>query len=213
MEWSEVVRRRRMVRDFTDEPVDPALLDRLLDDARRVPTAGFSQGIDFVVLEGQQTELFWKHTMEADVRATFQWPGLLRAPIIVLPIADASAYLDRYSQPDKARAGLGTGEDAWPVPYWYIDTGMAGMALLYGVVNAGLGALFFGIFRNESALLAELGVPVGKRPIGAIAIGHPTPAAQDGQKQGSPSRRARRPLSAVIHRGSWNANPDEPTIA
>ena len=213
MEWSEVVRRRRMVRDFTDEPVDPAVLDRLLDDARRVPTAGFSQGIDFVVLEGQQTELFWKHTMEADVRATFQWPGLLRAPIIVLPIADASAYLDRYSQPDKARAGLGTGEDAWPVPYWYIDTGMAGMALLYGVVNAGLGALFFGIFRNESALLAELGVPVGKRPIGAIAIGHPTPAAQDGAKQGSPSRRARRPLSAVIHRGSWNANPDEPTIA
>lgn len=207
MEWSEVVRRRRMVRDFTDEPVDPALLDRLLDDARRVPTAGFSQGIDFVVLEGQQTELFWKHTMEADVRATFQWPGLLRAPIIVLPIADASAYLDRYSQPDKARAGLGTGEDAWPVPYWYIDTGMAGMALLYGVVNAGLGALFFGIFRNESALLAELGVPDGKRPIGAIAIGHPTPAAQDGPKQGSPSRRARRPLGAVIHRGAWNSNP------
>ena len=207
MEWSEVVRKRRMVRDFTNEPIDPSLLNRLLDDARRVPTAGFSQGIDFVVLEGLQTEIFWKHTMDADVRATFQWPGLLRAPLIVLPIADASAYLERYSQPDKAHAGLGSAEDAWPVPYWYIDTGMAGMALLYGVVNAGLGALFFGIFRNESALMAELGVPAGKRPIGAIAIGHPTRAAESGPKQGSPSRRPRRPLEAVIHRGSWNPNP------
>jgi nitroreductase len=204
VEWSDVVRKRRMVRDFTDEPVDSLLLDQLLDDARRVPTAGFSQGIDFVVLEGEQTEIFWKHTMEPDVRASFQWPGLLRAPTIVLPIADASAYLDRYSQPDKARAGLGAAEDAWPVPYWFIDTGMAGMALLYGVVNAGLGALFFGIFRNEAALLVELGVPAGKRPIGAIAIGHPTPAAQLGPKEGSPSRRPRRPLEAVIHRGAWN---------
>jgi nitroreductase len=78
------------------------------------------------------------------------------------------------------------------------------MALLYGVVNAGLGALFFGIFRNETALLAELGVPAGKRPIGAIAIGHPTSAAQTGPKEGSPSRRSRRPLEAVIHRGAWN---------
>ncbi len=209
MEWSEVVRKRRMVRDFTTEPVDPRLLDQLLDDARRVPTAGFSQGIDFVVLEGEQTEIFWKHTMEPDVRSNFQWPGLLRAPTIVLPIADASAYLERYSQPDKAHAGLGAHEDAWPVPYWYIDTGMAGMALLYGVVNAGLGALFFGIFRNETALMAELGVPTGKRPIGAIAIGHPTPTpptstGQSVPKEGSPSRRPRRPLEAVIHRGAWN---------
>lgn len=205
MEWSDVVRKRRMVRDFTDELVDPMLLDRLLDSARRVPTAGFSQGIDFVVLEGAQTDTFWKHTMEPIVRATFQWPGLLRAPVIVLPIADSSAYVERYSQPDKAHAGLGTSEDAWPVPYWYIDTGMAGMALLYGVVDAGLGALFFGIFRNEAALLAELGVPVGKRPIGAIAIGHPTAAAQDGSKEGSPSRRPRRPLESVIHRGTWDS--------
>jgi nitroreductase len=193
-----------MVRDFTGESVDPALLDRLLDDARRVPTAGFSQGTDFVVLEGEQTEIFWKHTMDPAVRMNFQWPGLLRAPIIVLPIADASVYLERYSQPDKAHAGLGTDEGAWPVPYWYIDTGMAGMALLYGVVNAGLGALFFGIFRNEAALMAELGVPSGKRPIGAIAIGHPSPVAQPRAKEGSPSRRSRRPLEAVVHRGAWN---------
>lgn len=204
MEWSELVRHRRMVRDFEDRPVDRAVLDRILDDARRVPSAGFSQGIDFVVLEGaEQTARFWDRTLPPAERIDFRWPGLLRAPVIVLPLADADAYLERYSQPDKARAGLGESEDAWPVPYWYIDAGMAAMALLYGVVEADLGALFFGVFREERALLDDLGVPAGRRVIGAIALGHPTAAARAAGREGSPSRRARRPLDEVVHRNGW----------
>ena len=167
-----------MCRDYEDHQVEAEVLDRILDQARRVPSAGFSQGIDFVVLEGSDTARFWDHTLPPGEREDFPWPGLLRASVIVLPIADERAYLDRYSQADKAKAGLGESVDAWPVPYWFIDTGMAGMALLYAVVNEGLGALFFGIFRNEAALLSSLGVPAGKRPIGAIAVGHPTDAAR-----------------------------------
>lgn len=203
MDWEEIVRTRRMCRDYEDRPVEPDVLDRILDQARRVPSAGFSQGIDFLVLEGPDTARFWDHTLPPAERSTFPWPGLLRAPVIVLPIADEQAYLDRYSQSDKAAAGLGSAADAWPVPYWFIDTGMAGMALLYAVVNEGLGALFFGIFRNEAELLASLGVPAGKRPIGAITIGHPTAVARGTRREGSPAKRARRPLGEVVHRGGW----------
>jgi nitroreductase len=203
MEWEAIVRKRRMIRAFTDQPVARDVLLRILDDARRVPTAGFSQGIDFLVLEGQQTELFWSHTLPPAERENFRWPGLLTAGVIVLPIANAQSYLDRYGEPDKVHAGLGSDEEAWPVPYWFIDTGMACMALLYGVVNEGLGALFFGIFRNERALLQTLGVPDGYRPIGAIAIGHPTQAATLGAREGSPAKRPRRPLDEVVHFGSW----------
>jgi nitroreductase len=192
-----------MVRDFRPDPVPREMLERMLDQARRVPSAGFSQGIDFLVLEGADTERFWEQTLPPAERDGFRWPGLLTAPVIVLPMADASAYLERYSQPDKARAGLGNSQDAWPVPYWFIDTGMAGMALLYAVVNEGLGALFFGIFRNEAVMLANLGVPEGKRPIGAIALGYPTDAALEAGREGSPSRRARRPLNDVVHYGRW----------
>ena len=192
-----------MCRDYEDRPVEPVVLDRILDQARRVPSAGFSQGIDFLVLEGSDTAHFWDHTLPPGEREAFPWPGLLRAPVIVLPIADERAYLERYSQPDKAKAGLGESADAWPVPYWFIDTGMAGMALLYAVVNEGLGALFFGIFRNEAALMSSLGVPSGKRPIGAIALGHPTVAARAVVREGSPTVRARRRLNEVIHRGRW----------
>jgi nitroreductase len=203
MDWAEIVRARRMCRDFEDRAVDAGVLDRILDQARRVPSAGFSQGIDFVVLEGAETAHFWDHTLPASEREGFPWPGLLRAPVIVLPIADEQAYLERYRQPDKAKAGLGESADAWPVPYWFIDTGMGGMALLYAAVNEGLGALFFGIFRNEAALLSSLGVPRGKRPIGAIALGHPTEAAGAAGREGSPAVRPRRPLRDVVHRGRW----------
>lgn len=201
MEYREVVNRRRMVRSFTDEPIERALLDRLLADALRAPSAGNSQGCDLLVLEGPaETAQFWDVTLPAERRATFGWPGLLRAPVLVLPLADPARYVARYAEPDKQRTGLGSEAAAWPVPYWMVDTAFVAMSLLHGVVDAGLGALFFGIFRNEQELLDNLGVPEGHRPIGAIAIGHP-----DGtDRPGRSARRLRRPFEEAVHRGRWN---------
>jgi nitroreductase len=203
MEFESVIRSRRMTRDFRPDPIDPLIVDAMLDLARRVPTAGFSQGVDFVVLENDQTHRFWDQTLPVDKRDGFPWPGLLRAPVIVLPMADERAYLDRYSAPDKAHAGLGESTDAWPVPYWFIDTGMAAMVLLQAAVDRGLGALFFGIFANERALLESLGVPTGVRPVGAIALGYPTVAATATKREASAKTRQRRPLSETIHRNGW----------
>lgn len=200
MEYRDVVRRRRMVRSFSTQPVERALLDRLLTDALRAPSAGNSQGRDLIVLEGpEQTARFWDVTLPSERRDGFAWPGLLRAPVLVLPLADASRYVSRYAEPDKASTGLGRDEDAWPVPYWTVDTAMVVMSLLHGVVDAGLGALFFGIFRDEARLLESLGVPDGHRPVGAIAIGHPDGADGVGRSSG----RRRRGFDEVVHRGAW----------
>jgi nitroreductase len=170
-----------------------------LDLARRAPSAGNSQGWQFVVLEGnEETARFWDLTLPPERRAGFRWPALLRAPVLVLPIADASAYVERYAEADTAATGLGSGTDAWPVPYWVVDTSFATMTLLHAVVDAGLGALFFGIFRNEAQVLAELGVPDGIRPIGVVAIGHPAPDAP-----GRSADRPRRHADEVVHRGGW----------
>ncbi len=202
MEFQEAVRRRRMVRSFQSRPIPAEVVGRILDNAQRAPSAGYSQGWAFLALEGPETEVFWRHVAEPEWHAGPNWPHLMDAPLIVLPLAAKQIYLDRYNEPDKVASGLTT-EDRWPVPYWDIDTGMATLLMLLTAVDAGLGALFFGITRGEEALMAELGVPLSHRPIGAVAIGYP-----DGLDRPSPSlARGRRDRSQVIHRGRWQAAP------
>ncbi len=204
MHLERVIKARRMCRSFTTEPLIEGQLDRFLDMARRVPSAGFTQGFHFLVLEGEaQTQRFWDVTLPAIERATFPYPGLLNAPVLVLPLADSAAYIDRYSEPDKARTGLGEGVEKWPVPFWWSDTAMAVQNLLLACTDAGLGALYFGIFRNEARLMADLGVPEGIRPLGAVAIGHPAEGALD-STVGSPGRRPRRSLADMVHRNGWD---------
>ena len=58
--------------------------------------------------------------------------------------------------------GLGVAAN-WPVPYWQIDTAFATMLLLLAAADAGLGALFFGVFRNAERLLDVLGTPCRPR--------------------------------------------------
>ncbi len=187
-----------MVRSFESRPVPAEVLDAVLDLSSRAPSAGNSQGFSFLVLDGpEETARFWDVTLPEDRRAAFRWQGLLRAPVLVLPLADRQAYLDRYGEPDKAQSALAEAS-RWPVPYWQIDTAFATMLLLLSAVDAGLGALFFGIFRAEAELLSSLGVPDAVRPIGAVALGWPAPG-----DAGRSAGRHRRPLDQVVHRGRW----------
>lgn len=186
-----------MVRSYLRTPVDSHILDELLLLALRSPSAGFSQGTHFLVLTDKAVNRFWSITLPEAERPAFPWPGLLDAPVIVVPLADEAAYRERYSEADKAHTGLGGGD--WPVPYWQIDTAMATMTLLHAAVDAGLGALFFGVFHGENEVLAEFGVPASVRPIGAVAIGH---RANDDRPSGSLGR-GRRDFDEVVHRGRW----------
>ncbi|MEO6569928.1 MAG: nitroreductase family protein [Ilumatobacteraceae bacterium] len=202
--FDELVRRRRMTRRFSPEALPDGCIDHLVDLASRAPSAGKSQGWHVVVLEGDDTARFWDVTLPDDRRAGFTWPHLLDAPTILLPFADATAYTERYSLPDKAATGLGTGPDAWPVPYWTVDTSMAVMTILLGAEDAGLGALFFGVFRGESELRRRLGVPDHLELLGAIALGRPIRDDAAGSAGRSAARRRRTP-DEIIHRGGWRA--------
>lgn len=187
-----------MVRAFEDRPVAVDVIEGLVDLARRAPSAGNSQGWDVVVLRGGQTARFWDVTLPPERRATFRWQSLLRAPVIVLPYADRGAYLARYAEPEKAASGLFEA-DAWPVPYWLVDTGFFTMALLLAAHNAGLGALFFGVFQREAALSASLGVPDDRQLIGAIALGYPMPS-----DAGRSAKRPKRSVDDIVHFGGWD---------
>ena len=200
---ADVVRRRRMTRAFTRDPVDDAVLLEMVDLASRAPSAGKVQGWHLVVLQGEETELFWDITLPAMRRGTFRWKRLLDAPVIALPFADPKAYTDRYAEPDKAATGLGTSQRAWPAPYWTIDASMSVMILLLAAEAAGLGALFFGVFRGERKLRQVLGVPAGMELLGAIALGHPAPKDGEDTSKGRSAARPRRAATEIVHRGRW----------
>jgi len=207
-EFAEVVRSRRMTRAFDERPIEPGVLDDLVELAARAPSAGKTQGWHLVVLEGHETAVFWDETLPAVRRDSFRWQRLLSAPVIALPLADSKAYVDRYAEPDKAQTGLGSGASAWPVPYWTIDTSMAVMTLLLAAEDAGLGALFFGVFRGERELRQRLGIPAGLELLGAIALGYPSDpsggvSADSASGAGASAGRSRRRPRQVIHRGHW----------
>ncbi len=199
MELTEVVRRRRMVRSYTDEPVDPTTVQRVLTHGLRAPSAGFSQGWAFLLLDDPlSVTTFWQATTSPG-QGTDQWSaGMSRAPVIVVPMAHKAAYLARYAEGDKGWTDRD--ESRWPVPYWLIDTGMAALLMLLTTVDEGLGACFFGIPPDRTAAFrAAFGVPDDLEPIGAITVGHP--AAEN--VRGSAATRPRRELDEVVHRGRW----------
>ena len=121
--------------------------------------------------------------------------------MVVVPVAVPGAYVARYGEPDKAASGLGRGADAWPVPFWLVDTAFATMTLLLAATDAGLGALFYGLFGREAVVREAYGIPADHRPVGAVALGWPGADARPGRSAG----RGRRPLAEVVHRGRWQA--------
>ena len=174
------------------------MVDGLLDLARRGPSAGKTDSLHFLVLEGANVARYWDTTLAVDKRATFPWPRLLEAPVLIVPWVEPGAYVRRYAEPDKERTGLGIGADAWTVPYWWVDGGAAAMTLLLGAESEGLGALLFGLFEHEDAVRAEFGVPGAMRAIGTVALGHPAP------DRPSMSAGRRRPgFDEIVHRGDW----------
>ncbi len=197
-----------MVRAFGPDPdapapVDPAVVDTLLDGARRAPSAGNTQAVRFLVLDTPEAVAgYWDLTLPAERREGFAWPGLIVAPVLVVVLVDPGAYVARYAEPDKAATGLGRDAGAWGVPYWWVDAGAAVQDLLLGVVDAGLGACLFGLFDHEEAVLRAHGVPSGWRAAGTVALGHPATGPETA-RPGRSAGRPRPPLDAVVRRGRW----------
>ena len=227
MELADVLARRRMVRRYDPAaPVAPEDVDAVLAAALRAPSAGFTQGVSLLVLETpEQRDVFWSATVmrgddpphpprgvpvagapETRPSTTEDKPnrwldGMRTAPVLVLVLTDREAYLDRYAEPDKGWTDRD--EDRWSAPYWFVDAGMAAMAMLLRAVDLGLGACFFGVPADRTgAVHAAFRVPPDRLNVGVVSLGHPAPDGRTGSR-GSLARRGRRPAEDLVHRGGW----------
>jgi nitroreductase len=197
MEFAEVLRGRRMIRSYdAARPVPADALDAVLAAALRVPSAGFTQAISFLVLTSDsERETFWRLTADADSA----WlRGMRSAPVLVALWTNQEAYLDRYAEPDKGWTDRDPAR--WSAPYWFVDAGMASMAALLSAVDQHLGACFFGIPADRIAAVRDtFGVPPSQLSVGVISLGYPVSAPISG----SPTRRLRKAPAELVHRGAW----------
>src|SRR4051794_3157947 len=188
-----------MVRDYDpDRPVPTAVRERLLEHAIRAPSAGFSQGWAFLVLEEPaDRRRYWDVTTTAGPPDPWlQRMG--RAPLLVVVLSSKDAYLDRYAEPDKGWTDRD--ESRWAVPYWDVDAGMAALLMLLTAVDEGLAACFFGVPGERlDDFRTAFEVPAEYRPVGCVTVGYPG----DDDRRSPSLRRGRRPVEEVVHRGSW----------
>jgi nitroreductase len=197
MEFQQVVRRRRMVREFAPDPIPRVVLERVLETGLHAPSAGFAQGLELIVLDQpNRIDEFWRIT---DPWARKAAGNRGDPPAVVVPIGNVYTYLARYSEPDKDGLGMDV-EDGWPIPYWNLDAAMSLMLILLAAVDEGLAGWFFGIFHGEGELMRHLGVPEGLRPIGAVGLGYPS---ERERRRGSSLWRDRKGLEDTLHFGRW----------
>ena len=194
-----------MTRGFSTQPVDSKLVSQIVDLASRAPSAGKTQGWHALVITASDTAKFWDDTLAVEKREGFRWKQLLDAPVIALVFADPLAYVERYSEHDKAHTGLGASAEAWPTPYWTVDASFAAMTMLLAAEDAGLGALFFAVFNGEKELRTRLCVPDALQLIGAIAIGWPLESDELNAKASASAsaNRTRRSADQIIHLNGW----------
>jgi nitroreductase len=188
-----------MIRHYSDRPVAPDVIERVLASALRAPSAGFAQGWAFLALTAAADRArFWPFVPDR-VEGT---PTMQDAPLVVVVLAHKDAYLDAYAQPGAPWPDRS--ESHWAAPYWFVDTGMAALMMLLTAVDENLGACFFGIMpENLDPFRAEFAVPGEYHPIGAVTVGY---RADDLPPQSPRIKELRRDAADVVHRGQWGTH-------
>jgi FMN reductase [NAD(P)H] len=194
MEFGEVVRKRRMVRNYTSEPVDRAALERIASSMLRIPSAGFTQGVSVVVVtDAERRAAIAELAGEEHYVASGFEPWISKAPAHIAVCVSEADYRRRYAEPDKG--SVAEAEQDWTVPYWWVDGGAAMMLGLLAAVDEGLAAGFLGV-HSVAGLAGVLELPDDVLPIGMMTLGHPAPDPPSG----SLARGRRRDR---IHWESW----------
>jgi nitroreductase len=201
MEFADVLRQRKMVRNYTDEPVEREVVERIVARGRKAPSGGFSQGLRLVVVTEEATRRrIAELAQEPEYVAQGFQPWISMAPVHVVVGMREESYHERYRKPDKL---LEDGSEiSWHVPWWWVDAGKGMMLLLLAAIDEGLGAGVFGLFpeENNERLRDLLGMPADVTVVGVVTIGH---AAPDDRAGSSRRKFPWLPLEEVVRWEHW----------
>ncbi len=195
MEFQTSVLKRRTVRNFQRDPVPEEVVHRLIELAQHAPSAGFSQGVEYLII--QDPEAKKKIGGEQEITEAGFHNFISYAPVLIVILASEAIYHRRYQEPDKIQAD-GT-EIIWPTPYWFFDAGASAMIILLAAVDMGYAAAFTGVFGPDIPQLKQFfHIPEEYHPVGLISLGKPAP-----DKKSPSLKRGRRKFEDVAHFETW----------
>ena len=205
-----VIDGRRDVRRFRADPVDDALLERVLEAAHRAPSVGLSQPWRFVVVRCTETRARVRALVERErarqaarfgprARAFLDQKveGVLEAPVGVCVCCVA---------PPEGTEVLGRST----IPATDIYSTACAIQNLWLTARAeGLGVGWVSFYR-PAELRAVLGIPEAVEPVAWLCVGWPDerPVRPGLERAGWAQRR---PLADVVHAERWPAGDASPT--
>lgn len=200
----DVIARRRDVRaEFSDVPLDSAVLDRLLTAAHAAPSVGNSQPWDFVLVRDPGVrEAFQRHV--ADEREVFaaSLPAEQRERferIKIEGICESALGIVVTYHPERGGPQV-LGRHAIDDAGLY-SACLAIQNLWLAATAEGIGVGWVSFYRKE--FLAELlGIPAPVDPIAWLCVG-PVTQLQETPDLERHGWRFRRPLEAAIHHDRW----------
>lgn len=194
MDFADVLRRRYMVRSYTDEPVSDDALQRILGALNRAPSAGFSQGYRLVVVTDAKLRQRAADIAEGRYVALGFPAWIASAPVHIYVGTREQSYHERYSAED-VRPGYQ--EIPWPVPFWWFDAGALFVMLQLAAINENLATGFFSsVYTDELVALGEVvDLPRDVSLAGVLTVGHLDAARK---MPIPPGAAARRPLEEFI---------------
>jgi nitroreductase len=170
---SEAIRSRRNVRRFAARPVEPEVLGRVVDGARRAPSSMNEQRWDFVLVTDRE---------------------------VLRRLASLGGYADHVAAAGAAVAMVSPeSADSEERESIAFDLGQAAQNLMLAAWEEGLGSCHATI-DDRVGIRDLLGIPEGHRCELVISLGHP---ADPGVLSAPPRPGGRKPLEDVLHREHW----------
>jgi nitroreductase len=143
----EAIKTRRSTRNYTDKPVEPEKLDRILEAARLSPSAVNFQPWNFIVVKD--------HATKENLSEAYPQPWFKKAPIIIVTCATPEKAWKRKD-----------GEE-----FWKIDAAIAMQDIVLAATAEGLGTCWIGAFEEAKAKEA-LGIPQNVRVVAMTPLGY-----------------------------------------
>jgi nitroreductase len=194
----KLLRKRRNVYGFESRAIPDKSLLRILEDATHVPSAGFTQDFEFIVVKDPMTR---KELATAGHQPEYMSEGLAKsdfistAPVIVVPCGNKKRFEEAY----------GRAEENARLPWWLIDAGFASFALILSAFEHGLAASFLGVLDDEKVWhILNLPMDGSITPLALIPIGYKDPGEEAMWVQRSRKAvRNRRGFDDLVHWNRW----------